>query len=131
MRSTSQLDSLRAELERVRQTFRVPGMAVVAIQDGRVVFREGFGYRHVEAQKPFTPDTICLVASTTKSFTAGLTGILVEEGTVDWTKPVREYWPEFKMVDDFATREIISNGKKRSRGHAGRPGCLPCRPALE
>ncbi len=102
----SQLDSLRAELERVRQTFRVPGMAVVAIQDGRVVFREGFGYRHVEAQKPFTPDTICLVASTTKSFTAGLTGILVEEGTVDWTKPVREYWPEFKMVDDFATREM-------------------------
>jgi CubicO group peptidase (beta-lactamase class C family) len=97
---------LKTNLERVRESFRVPGMAVVALQDGKVVFREGFGLRSIEEKKPFTSDTICLVASTTKSMTAGLVGTLVDDGTLEWTRPVREYWPEFKMLDAFASSEM-------------------------
>lgn len=99
-------DSLKRDLERVRTSFKVPGMAVVAIQDGKIVFQGGFGLRNVEKNEPFTPDTLSLVASTTKSITAGLVGTLVDDGTLDWTRPVREYWTEFKMFDDFATREM-------------------------
>lgn len=99
-------DALQHELERIRTSFRIPGMAVVALQDGEVVFRKGFGLRDVEKNEPFTPDTIGLVASTTKSITAGLIGTLVDEGVFEWTRPVREYWPEFRMHDDFATSEM-------------------------
>ena len=98
--------ALKRDLERVRTSFRVPGMAVIGLQDGKVVFQEGFGLRNVEKNEPFTPDTICLVASTTKSFTAGLVASLVDDGKLEWQRPVREYWKPFKMVDEFASQEM-------------------------
>ena len=98
--------TLQSKLEGIRQSFALPGMAVVVLQDGEVVFREGFGLRDVERNLPFTPETMALVASTTKSITAGLIGILVDEGILDWTRQVREYWTEFKMMDEFASREM-------------------------
>ncbi|MBY6192155.1 beta-lactamase family protein [Microbulbifer agarilyticus] len=98
--------TLKSNLENVRSSFQVPGMAVVALSDGKEIFKEGFGYRNVESREPFTPDTIGLVASTTKSITAGLVGTLVDDGTLDWTTPVREYWPKFKMMDAFASSEM-------------------------
>ncbi|MCA1703429.1 MAG: beta-lactamase family protein, partial [Actinobacteria bacterium] len=44
-------------IEAEREAFGVPGMAVGAIQDGKIVINEGFGLRDVDAGKPVTPDT--------------------------------------------------------------------------
>ena len=93
-------------LQQVAETFRLPGMAVVVLREDEVIFNEGFGYANLEAQQPFTDETVCLMASVTKSFTAGLTGCLVDSGVVEWTKPVREYIPNFRMMDEFATQAI-------------------------
>ncbi|MCB0123245.1 MAG: serine hydrolase, partial [Caldilineaceae bacterium] len=49
---------------------------------------------------------LCLMASVTKSFTAAVTGCLVDRGVVDWTRPIRAYIPEFAMMDEFATKAI-------------------------
>lgn len=46
------------------------------------------------------------VASTTKSFTSALIGQLVDEGVLEWTRPVREYHPDFMMMDPFASAEM-------------------------
>lgn len=98
--------TIRSQLQEVIDAFRLPGMAAVVVQQGEVIFSEGFGYANREEQQPFTTDTRCLVASLTKSFTAGLTGSLVDRGIVEWTRPICDYLPEFKMVDDFATNAI-------------------------
>lgn len=97
---------LDSELEQIRQIFQIPGMAVAVVERGELILSQGYGYSHLETQQPFTPETLCLVASVTKSFTAGLAGILVDEGLLDWTQPIREYWPPLRMVDPFATQEI-------------------------
>ena len=90
----------------VMDAFHLPGMAVVVMEQGEVVFRAGFGYANLEEQQPFTVDTVCLTASVTKSLTAGVAGCLVDRGVVEWTRPIRAYIPDFRMVDEFATKAI-------------------------
>ncbi|MBV7328485.1 serine hydrolase [Chloroflexi bacterium TSY] len=98
--------SFRNNLQHVIDVFQLPGIAVVVVQEGEVVFSEGFGYANLEERQPFTDEIVCLVASVTKSFTAGLTGCLVDRGVVEWTRPICEYIPNFKMIDEFATKKI-------------------------
>jgi CubicO group peptidase (beta-lactamase class C family) len=86
--------------------WHVPGLAVGAVQSGRVVFAKGFGYRDVEAKLPVTPRTLMAIGSNSKSFTVALMGMLVDEKKLDWDRPVRTYLPDFQLYDDFATREM-------------------------
>lgn len=92
---------LQADLAQVYTAFHLPGLAVAVLADGEVHSFE-FGYRN--HQEPFTTNTLCLVASVSKSFTATLAGILVDQGRIEWEKPVRHYWPELQLVDEQATQ---------------------------
>jgi CubicO group peptidase (beta-lactamase class C family) len=105
MRSTTMAlpAQLQADLAQVFSAFHLPGLAVAVLVDGEV-YQFEFGYRDLDRQEPFTCDTLCLVASTTKSFTAGLAGILVDAGQVSWQQPVRHYWPELRLVDEEAAQ---------------------------
>src|SRR5207244_235647 len=53
-----------------------------------------------------TPDTQFLICSITKTFTATALALLVDEGRLDWTKPVRDYIPEFRLHDPVATERV-------------------------
>ena len=46
------------------------------------------------------------IASNTKLFTATALALLVEEGKVEWDKPVIDYLPAFAMSDPYVTREL-------------------------
>ncbi|MEN9224717.1 MAG: serine hydrolase [Thermostichus sp. HHBFW_bins_43] len=94
---------LQADLVQVFEAFQLPGLAVAVLANGEISQFE-FGYRDLATQEPFTCNTLCLVASTTKSFTAGLAGSLVDNGQVGWQEPVRHYWPELRLLDEEATR---------------------------
>ena len=95
-----------AYVARVLQTFRVPGVAVAIVKDGRVVLARGYGVRKLGQAAPVTPRTRFGIASNTKLFTATALGLLVEEGKVDWDAPVIRYLPDFAMYDPWVTREI-------------------------
>jgi len=84
----------------------VPGAAVAIVKDGKVVYAEGFGYRDMEKKLKVTPDTLFAIGSCTKAFTATVLGILVDEGKLEWDKPVREYLPTFKLQDTFASEQM-------------------------
>ena len=68
-----------------------------------VVLLKGYGLRDIENKKPVTPDTMFPIASITKQFTVASLGTLVRQGKLDWDKPVRDYMPEFRLHDDYAT----------------------------
>ena len=84
----------------------VPGAAVAVVQDGQVLFSEGFGLRSIEQELPVTPDTLFPIASCTKAFTAMSAGLLVDAGQLEWDRPVRDYLPDFKLQDPFASERI-------------------------
>jgi CubicO group peptidase (beta-lactamase class C family) len=62
------------------ELWQVPGAAVAVVQDGQVLFSEGFGLRNLEQNLPVTADTLFPIASCTKAFTAMSAGLLVDEG---------------------------------------------------
>ena len=95
-----------AYVARVLQTFKVPGVAVAIVKDGRVVMARGYGVKKLGGAAPVTPRTRFGIASNTKLFTATALGILVEEGKIEWDAPVVRYLPSFAMYDPWVTREI-------------------------
>jgi CubicO group peptidase (beta-lactamase class C family) len=93
-------------VEQQMKEWEVPGVAIAIVKDGKLVFARGFGYRDVEKKLGVTPDTLFAIGSCSKAFTATLLGILVDEGKLDWDKPVREYLPSFKLEDSFASQQM-------------------------
>ena len=86
--------------------FSVPGMAIAVVKGKEVVYSKGFGYRDVEKQEAVTADTLFAIGSSTKAFTTFVLGTLVDEGKIEWDKPVRNYIPWFKLYDPFASERI-------------------------
>jgi CubicO group peptidase (beta-lactamase class C family) len=76
------------------------------VRDGEPDLVRVYGQRDVEAGLPVTIDTQFTLCSITKSFTAAGLGMLVDERRLDWTKPVREYLPEFRLHDPIATDRV-------------------------
>jgi CubicO group peptidase (beta-lactamase class C family) len=86
--------------------WRVPGVAVVVVQGDKIILLKGYGYRDLEKQLPVTPNTLFAVGSITKSFTVSTLGMEMDEGKVDWDRPVRDYLPAFKMYDPVLTEQM-------------------------
>ena len=86
--------------------WKVPGAAIAVVQDGKVALAKAYGQRDVEANLPVTAATQFAICSITKSFTATGVALLHNEGRLDWTKPVRDYLPEFRLHDPVATERL-------------------------
>ncbi len=85
---------------------KIPGMAVGVIKDNKVLFLKGYGYADIETARPVTPKTVFFIASGAKPFTAMTLGFLVNEGKLEWDEPIRNYLPDLKMVDGYATQHM-------------------------
>jgi CubicO group peptidase (beta-lactamase class C family) len=90
----------------VMEEWKVPGLAVVVVQNGEVAFVRPYGLRDVEAGMKVTPDTQFQLMSVSKSFAATGLALLVDERRMDWKKPVREYIPEFRLYDAIASDRV-------------------------
>src|SRR5215471_4570961 len=86
--------------------WKIPGLAITVVQNGEVALVRAYGLRDVEAGLPATTDKQFLIGSITKSFTATGLAPLMDERRLDWTKPVREYIPEFRLHDPVATDRV-------------------------
>ena len=100
------LKGFREFVNQQMKEWKVPGLAISIVKDGKVIFCEGFGFRDVEKDLNVTPHTLFAIGSCTKAFTAAAMGILVDEGKLDWDEPVRDYLPTFKMHDSFANEQM-------------------------
>lgn len=98
-----QIDSLA---QKTLEFFRVPGLAIGIVKDGKLVYSKGFGVRSLKTGKPVTSSTLFGIASNTKAFTAAALGLLVDEGKLGWDDKVTKYIPEFRMYEPYATREM-------------------------
>jgi CubicO group peptidase (beta-lactamase class C family) len=100
------LSDLSAFAEAQLKLWHTPGASVAIVRGDEVIAITGFGMRDVKDQKPMTGKTVQPIASISKSFTVASLGVLVREGKLDWDKPVRDFMPEFRLYDDYATAHI-------------------------
>jgi CubicO group peptidase (beta-lactamase class C family) len=103
---SGRLEGFDGPIQQVMDDWAVPGLAIAVVTDSAVVWSRGYGERNREAGAPVTDRTLFAIGSTTKAFTAAGLGILQDEGQLDWSTPVQEYLPRFKLNDRFATQEM-------------------------
>src|SRR5579864_8520596 len=100
------LDGFDAFANQELRDWKCDGFAIAVVQDGKVILSKGYGLRDVKKNLPVTEKTLFAIGSSTKSFTVTAMGTLVDQGKLDWDKPVRQYLPDFKMYDAFATERM-------------------------
>jgi CubicO group peptidase (beta-lactamase class C family) len=108
------LGDLDDVVTKVIAEWKVPGVSVAVVKNGKVIYAKGFGFRDVEKKLPVTTDTLFAIGSVSKSFTSLIFGVLNDEGKVDWDQPVRTYLPTFQILDPVATdhataRDLLSH----------------------
>lgn len=86
--------------------WKVPGLSVAVVKDGKIVFTKGYGVAEKGKAEPFTSSTLAICASTTKAMTAVCMAMLVDEGKVHWNDKVSDVYPALKLKDPEATAQI-------------------------
>ncbi|MBE0680232.1 MAG: serine hydrolase [Bacteroidales bacterium] len=110
-------------VEKILRDWNVPGCGIGIVVKDKLVFARGYGYRDLENGLPVTPNTLFQIASNTKLFTATAMGFLVEEGKIDWDKPVRNFVPQLQFYNDelnasVTMRDMLSHRTGISRHDA-------------
>ena len=86
-------------MEKALKDWNTPGACVGIVVKDKLVFAKGYGYRDYGKKLPVTPNTLYQIASNTKLFTTVAAGLLVEDGKLDWDKPVKEFVPTIKFYN--------------------------------
>jgi CubicO group peptidase (beta-lactamase class C family) len=100
------LKGLDAYMMKVLKDWNAPAVGVGVVVGDKLVWAKGYGYRDYEKKLPFTPTTLCQIASNTKLFTAVAAGMLVDEGKLTWDKPVRDSVPSIRFYNDDLNRTV-------------------------
>lgn len=98
--------NIDARIEELRTMSETPGMAVAIVEDGKVVLANGYGVRSMEAGRSADADTLFMIGSTGKAFTAAALATLIDEGKIGWDDKVIDHLPGFQMHDAWVTREM-------------------------
>src|SRR5512146_3412226 len=85
--------------------FGIPGVAVGVWVNGQEIYA-CHGVTSLEIPLPVDPDTLYVLGSVTKTYTATALMRLVAEGRVELDAPVRRYIPELRLADERAAAEI-------------------------
>jgi len=103
---TPGLTNLNIVVGEMMNDWKIPGLGIAIVKDGKVLLADGFGIRNVEQNLKVTPQTLFPIASCTKTFAAVSLAALVDEGKLKWDVPVKEYDPAIRFFDDYAGSHI-------------------------
>jgi CubicO group peptidase (beta-lactamase class C family) len=98
-------DTLSAFVAATATTFGIPGVAVGVWANGREVYA-CHGVTSVDNPLPVDHDTLYLLGSVTKTYTATALMRLVAAGQVELDAPVRRYVPELVLEDARPRRRL-------------------------
>src|ERR1017187_8860034 len=74
---------------------RMPGAAVLVVQNGQILHKKGYGLADIKTKTPIRPATCFLLGSMTKSFTALSIMILADRGVLSYNDPLSKFFPQF------------------------------------
>jgi len=114
------LQGIDQKIEKILKDWNVPGCGIGIVYKDKLVFAKGYGYRNLEKKQPVTPNTLFQIASNTKLFTATAIGFLVEEGKLEWDKPIKKSVPQIQFYNDnldanVTIRDMLSHRTGISR----------------
>lgn len=106
--SEVKLQEISQIMHRLVTDRHIAGGIVLIARNGKVVFHQPYGLRHLEKKRPVERDTIFRIYSMSKAITSAAALILVDEGKLDLNAPVSRYLPE------FANLKVIEGDTERA-----------------
>jgi CubicO group peptidase (beta-lactamase class C family) len=100
------LSDLDPYVQKIMADWKVPGLAVAVVKDGKLVLARGYGVRTIGKPGRVDADTLFTIASNTKAFTAAALGTLVADGKLHWDDSVVRYLKGFELEDPWVTHSL-------------------------
>lgn len=114
-RNTTNIDqSKAAQIDKLMSTYTEYGKfngSILVSQEGKVIYKKGFGMANMEWNIPNQPDTKFILASVTKQFTAMLIMQLVAEEKLSLDIPISTYLPTYpkKSGDKITIHHLLTH----------------------
>lgn len=100
-------DSLDVYMNRALTNWRIPGAAVCVVKDGKVVVMKAFGVKELGLPAKVDDNTLFMIGSNTKAFTATALAMLQERKQLSLDDKVTKYIPDFKLDNKAAGEQAI------------------------
>ncbi|WP_184544215.1 serine hydrolase [Mucilaginibacter sp. FT3.2] len=100
-------DSLDLYISRALTNWRIPGVAVCIVKDNKVVLMKGYGIKELGLPNLVDVNTLFMIGSNTKAFTATALAMLQANGKLSLDDKVTKYIPEFKLENKLAGEQAI------------------------
>ncbi|MFC2160106.1 serine hydrolase domain-containing protein [Acidobacteriota bacterium] len=85
-----------------------PGCSLGIIQDGKFLYKRGYGMANLEYGIPLTSKSVFRIGSTSKQFTAMCIVLLEEEGKISIDDSLKKYFPDMPdYADSITLRHLL------------------------
>lgn len=104
------IERLNANIPRLLEEGKTPGLSVALIQKGELVWHKGYGMKNAQTKEPVADNTVFEAASLSKPVFAYAVLKLVDEGKLDLDAPLTKYLPgNYDVGDDARINQITAS----------------------
>ena len=103
----ARIEALKQFIRTGMAEIKIPGVGLAVVDHGRIVYEGGIGVKDVASGAPVDRDTLFMIASNTKGMATLLLATLVDQGKLDWNRPVVDYMPSFRLGSEETTRKVL------------------------
>lgn len=98
-------DSLDTYVNRALKEWQIPGAAVCVIRNGKIVVMKGYGVKELGQPDPVDENTLFMIGSNSKAFTATAVAMLQADKTLSLDDKVQKWLPDFQLYDPWVAKE--------------------------
>ncbi|MGI8950474.1 MAG: serine hydrolase [Chitinophagaceae bacterium] len=99
-------DSLDNYIEQGLKDWNIPGLAIAIVKDGKVVMMKGYGVRDTNSKEPVDENTLFMIASNSKLFTATALAQLDYDKKLSLDDKITKYFQDYKVYDPTTTELV-------------------------
>ena len=88
---------------------KAAGIAVLVAKDGKVLYKNGFGYSDIAKGEAITPETKFRIGSITKQFIGAAILKLQEEGKISTQDKLSKFLPDFPRGNEVAVHHLLTH----------------------
>ncbi len=99
-------DSIDNYIKQGLKDWNIPGLAIVIVKDGQVVMMKGYGVRNVKTNEPVDTNTLFMIASNSKLFTATSLAQLEYDKKLSLDDKITKYFPWYADYDSNTTNLV-------------------------
>src|SRR5438309_1751882 len=100
-------DSLDAYVQQGLKDWKIPGLAVCIIKNGKVIAMKGYGVKEIGGMDKVDEHTLFMIGSNTKAFTATALAMLDAEKKISLDDKVQKWMPAFTMYDPWVAKQVM------------------------